>query len=188
MSGEAAGPPQTQTGALCVFWFGRWIPAETFFLFKSLLSFSSVLVSFSLPKPVFLGHTSPVEVSRLQAPAVAGGDPGFGIWVCPHPAAPYQASVCPSRLAFLFRDMGCERLPAQMMEGAAVGGAVPTAAVLDALARCGPGPSSSVTWRLQSKLEWPCSKAVSTVLLRVAAGSFKYIWGGGIYVDTALQG
>lgn len=70
VSGEAAGPPQTQTGALCVFWFGRWIPAGTFFLFKNLLSFSSVLVSFSLPKPVFLGHTSPVEGSRLQAPAV----------------------------------------------------------------------------------------------------------------------
>lgn len=54
-SGETAGPPQTQTGALCVFLVWQVNPGWNFCPFekkKIVICFSAVLVSFFLPKPV----------------------------------------------------------------------------------------------------------------------------------------
>ena len=54
-AGETAGPPQTQTGALCVFLVWQVNPGWNFCPFekkKIVICFSAVLVSYFLPKPV----------------------------------------------------------------------------------------------------------------------------------------
>lgn len=151
VSGEVAGWPQTQTGALCVFWFGRWTPAGAFLLFLSRLSSPSVLVPFFLPKLVFLGLTSPLEGSHFQGAAVGREGPWLGDLVWAPPCGSLPSKVCPSCLTFLLsgrsrklgKDGGCGR-PGD-------GGSHDCGAGRPGSR--GPRPSSSFSLRLQSWLE-----------------------------------
>ena len=85
-SGETAGPPQTQTGALCLFLVWQVDPGWNFFPFqkkkKKVICFSGVLVSFFLPKPVSWDTPLPCKVAAFRQPRW-----DFGMWVCPHPTS-----------------------------------------------------------------------------------------------------
>jgi len=69
-SGETAGPPQTQTGALCLFLVWQVDPGWNFFPFKkkNVICFSGVLVSFFLPKPVSWDTPLPWKVAAFRQP------------------------------------------------------------------------------------------------------------------------